>query len=119
MRATRRLRELGEKIGNPEQLILALRAAWRSESDMTAAQQIAEQLMEIAQRSGSRYGLTTAHMIQGLSFYFRGELTQAKQHFEATIASYNETDWSGSIMNPHTGALARLGFQLWHLGMAD
>jgi class 3 adenylate cyclase/tetratricopeptide (TPR) repeat protein len=118
----RRLRELGEKIGNPEQLIAALRADWIStytRCEMTAAQQIAEQLMEIAQRSGSRFGLTQAHHYQGIFFYFCGPLTQAMRHFEATIASYDETDWSGDVINLHTAALARIGIVLWHLGSAD
>jgi predicted ATPase/class 3 adenylate cyclase len=123
LRASRRLRELGEKTGNPEQLIVALRAAWGpalEQGDMTAAQQIAEQLLEIAQRSGSRYGLTLAHHLQGIVCQFRGELTQALQHFEAAIASYNETDFTGYIMvDPHVGALLRIGVALWHLGNAD
>jgi predicted ATPase/class 3 adenylate cyclase len=123
LRASRRLRELGEKTGNPEQLIVALRAAWGpalEQGDMTAAQQIAEQLLEIAQRSGSRYGLTLAHHLQGIVCQFRGELTQAMQHFEAAIASYNETDFTGYIMvDPHVGALLRAGVALWHLGNAD
>jgi predicted ATPase/class 3 adenylate cyclase len=123
LRASRRLRELGEKTGNPEQLIVALRAAWGpalEQGDMTAAQQIAEQLLEIAQRSGSRYGLTLAHHLQGIVFQFRGELTQAMQHFEAAIASYNETDFTGYVMvDPHVGALLRIGVVLWHLGNAD
>jgi len=123
LRASRRLRELGEKTGNPEQLIVALRAAWGpalEQGDMTAAQQIAEQLLEIAQRSGSRYGLTLAHHLQGIVCQFRGELTQAMQHFEAAIASYNETDFIGYIMvDPHVGALLRIGVALWHLGNAD
>jgi tetratricopeptide (TPR) repeat protein len=123
LRASRRLRELGEKTGNPEQLIVALRAAWGpalEQGDMTAAQQIAEQLLEIAQRSGSRYGLTLAHHLQGIVCQFRGELTQAMQHFEAAIASYNETDFTGYIMvDPHVGALLRIGVALWHLGNAD
>ncbi|HEY6721188.1 MAG TPA: tetratricopeptide repeat protein, partial [Burkholderiales bacterium] len=123
LRASRRLRELGEKTGNPEQLIVALRAAWGpalEQGDMTAAQQIAEQLLEIAQRSGSRYGLTLAHHLQGIVCQFRGELTQAVQHFEAAIASYNETDFTGYIMvDPHVGALLRIGVALWHLGNAD
>jgi len=92
VRTTGRLRELGEKTGNPEQLIAALRAAWGpafEQGDMTALQQIAEQLLEIAQRSGSRYGLTLAHHLKGIVCQFRGELTQAMQHFEAAIASYN------------------------------
>jgi predicted ATPase/class 3 adenylate cyclase len=123
LRASRRLRELGEKTGNPEQLIVALRAAWGpalEQGDITAAQQIAEQLLEVAQRSGSRYGLTLAHHLQGICFQFRGELTQAMQHFEAAIASYNETDFTGYIMvDPHVGALLRIGVALWHLGNAD
>ena len=123
LRASRRLRELGEKTGNPEQLIVALRAAWGpalEQGDMTAAQQIAEQLLEIAQRSSSRYGLTLAHHLQGIVFQFRGELTHAMQHFEAAIASYNETDFTGYVMvDPHVGALLRIGVALWHLGNAD
>ena len=123
VRTTGRLRELGEKTGNPEQLIAALRAAWGpafEQGDMTALQQIAEQLLEIAQRSGSRYGLTLAHHLQGIAFLLRGELTQAMQHFEAAIASYNETDFTGYIMvDPHVGALLRIGVALWHLGNAD
>jgi tetratricopeptide (TPR) repeat protein len=123
LRASRRLRELGEKTGNPEQLIAALRAAWGpalEQGDMTSAQQIAEQLLEIAQRSGSRYGLTLAHHLQGIVFQLRGELTQAIQHFEAAIASYNETDFTGyAMVDPHVGALLRISVALWHLGNAD
>jgi adenylate cyclase len=123
LRASRRLWELGQKTGNPEQLIVALRAAWGpalEQGDMTAAQQIAEQLLEIAQHSGSGFGLTMAHHFQGIVFQFRGELTQAMQHFEAAIASYNETDFTGYIMvDPHVGALLRIGVVLWHLGSAD
>ncbi len=123
LQASRRLRELGEKTGNPEQLIVALRAAWGpalEQGDMTSAQQIAEQLLEIAQRSGSRYGLTLAHHLQGIVFLLRGELTQAIQHFEAAIASYNETDFTGyAMVDPHVGALLRISVALWHLGNAD
>ena len=122
MRAARRLRELGERTGNPEQVIAALRAALAStilQGELTAAQQIAGQLMEVAQRSGSRSGLTLAHHEQGSTFYFRGELTQAKQHFEAALESYNETDWSGDVVNPHIQAVSRIGMLLWHLGSGD
>src|ERR1035437_6479376 len=120
--AARRMRELGEKIGNPEQLINALRAASASaffQGEMIAAQQIAEQMMEIAQRSGSRYGLTIAHLSQGQSFMLRGELTQAKQHLEAALESYNEAEWSGYVAEAQILALSWVGWVLWHLGSAD
>jgi adenylate cyclase len=122
VRAARHLRELGEKTGNPEQLINALRAAWGAaelQGELTAAQQAAEQIMEVAQRSGSRFGLTLAHSTSGLPSVFRGELTRAKQHLEATIASYNESDWSGDVWNPHVDALLAMGVVLWNLGSGD
>ena len=122
IRAARRMRELGEKTGNPEQVISALRAAWLSawgQGEMTAAQHIAEQLMETAERSGSRSGLTIARYVQGVSFYFRGELTEAKQHLEAALESYDETDWSRSVAQPQIVALSFIGLLLWHLGRAD
>ena len=122
VRAARHLRELGEKTGNQEQLINALRAAWGAaylQGELTAAQQAAEQLMEIAERSGSRYGLTLAHSTLGLIFAFRGELTRAMQHSAATIASYNESDWSGDVWNPHVDQLSSMGVLLWNLGSGD
>jgi DNA-binding winged helix-turn-helix (wHTH) protein/tetratricopeptide (TPR) repeat protein len=122
VRAARRLRELGEKTGNPEQLTNALRAAWAAaylQGELTAAQQVAEQLMEIAERSGSRYGLTLAHSTLGLIFAFRGELTRAMQHSAAAIASYNESDWSGDVWNPHVDSLSSMGLVLWNLGSGD
>ena len=121
--ATRRLREVGEKIGKREQFISALSAAWVStfygEGRVIAAQQIAEQFMEIAQRSGSHYYLTMAHMQQGQFFFARGPMTQAKQHFEGAIAAYDENDFSGEIYQPNIGALSRIGLVLWHLGSAE
>ena len=112
VRAARHLRELGEKTGNPVQLINALRAAWGAaylQGEMTAAQQIAEQIMEIAQRSGSRYGLTFAHSALGLILAVSGRADSGDATFKATIASYNESDWSGDVWNPHVDALSWYG----------
>jgi class 3 adenylate cyclase/tetratricopeptide (TPR) repeat protein len=120
--AIRRLQELSEKTGNSEQRIAALRAAWLwnyGQGRVVVASQIAQELIETAQRSGSRYGLTLAHFDHGLVSYSRGELLQALQHFEATIASYNQTDWSGSFLQPDASALAMIGIVLWHLGRTD
>ncbi len=123
VRASIRVRELSEKTGNPEQLIITLNTAWDyavTQGEWTAAQQIAEQMMEVAQRGGSRYGLTLAHFFEGIFFHFCGELTQAMRHFEATLALYNETDWSRGIFgDPQVLARAQMGMLLWHFGNAD
>jgi class 3 adenylate cyclase/tetratricopeptide (TPR) repeat protein len=122
VRVAKRLREMTEKIDNPEQVINALAAAWNValfENDMTGQQQIAEELMETAERSRSRYGLTLAHSYMGSFFMRRAELIKAMQHYQATIASYEEAEWSESVLQPHIRALSRLSAVLWHLGMAD
>ncbi len=119
---SRRLRELGEKIDNPEQLIFTLISAFlqpHGRGELTAAQEIADQMMEIAERVGSSLSLTLAHLFQGYPRMNRGYLTQAMQHFEAAMASYDEADFLGFSYDPYAYALSAIGLVLGHLGMAD
>ncbi len=123
IQTVKRLQELSKKIGNPEQLIRALWSAWNSKSargDMAVAEQIVDQIMEVAQCSGSSAGLTMAHMLRGVSsHYYRGDLAKAKQHYETAIASYSESEFFGDTWDPHVRALAQISLVLWHLGSAD
>ncbi len=119
----RRLQHLSKRIGNSEQLMRALWSAWNSKSargDLAIAEQMVERLMEIAQRTGSRSGLSMAHMLRGISCHYdRGDLTRAKQHYESAIASYSVSDFAGDIWDPHVRALAQMALVLWHVGSAD
>jgi len=120
--ATMRLRELGEELGNPGQLILMLTAAWpptQARGEITAARQIAEQIEQIAARSGNSLGLTLGHGMQGWSATIQGDLTQAIQHFNAAMASYSETDFSWFPTDPRIQSPLAVGWLSWHLGMAD
>jgi len=61
-----------------------------------------------------------AHLLRGIScHYYRGELAQAKQHYETAIGSYGETEFIGDIWDPHVRALSQIALVLWHLGSAD
>jgi class 3 adenylate cyclase/tetratricopeptide (TPR) repeat protein len=120
--ATTRLRELGEELGNPGQLILMLTAAWpptQARGEITAARQIGEQIEQIAARSGNSLGLTLGHGMQGWSATIQGDLTQAIQHFDAAMASYSETDFSWFPTDPRIQSPLAVGWLSWHLGMAD
>ena len=120
--ASRRALELGEKIGNPEQLVAALSAAWTpawGRGELTAAQQIADQMLEIAERTGSSFALAVAHVEQGWSLSARGDIIGGAQHFRSSIASFNETDFPADSLNPRAAALSGLSVNSWHLGMAD
>jgi class 3 adenylate cyclase len=120
--ASRRARELSEKIGNPEQLFIGLSAAWTSAlglGEITAAQQIADQMLEIAGRTGDSFALAVAHQSQGWSLSARGDIVGGSQHFQSSIASFNEADFPADTINPRIGALCGLSLNSWHLGMAD
>src|SRR5208282_1097319 len=120
--ASRRVRELGERIGNPGELFSALLAAWTpvwGRGELTAAQQIADQMLEIAERTGDSADLTRAHLNQGFAHFARGELLEAERHLKASIAYYNESEFSASFSDPRVAALCFLAGNSWHLGMAD
>ena len=120
--ASRRLRELGEKIGNLTQLFSALMGLWApawGRGELAAAQQIADQMLEIAEQIGSSFALTLAHMSQGFARSVRGDLIGAAQHFKTSVASYNETDFSASAFDAHVTALYGMSLNSWLLGMAD
>jgi len=80
-------------------------------------EQMVDQLTETARGSGSRSGLSMAHMLRGIScHYYRGDLAQARQHYEAAIASYVETEFLGDIWDPHVRALSQIALVLSHSG---
>jgi len=95
-------------------------SAWNSISarnDIAVAEQMVDQLTETARGSGSRSGLSMAHMLRGIScHYYRGDLAQARQHYEAAIASYVETEFLGDIWDPHVRALSQIALVLSHSG---
>jgi len=120
--AVRRLKELSERSGNRDQLIFMLAVTFGpllSRGEVTAAQRIADQTLEIAELSGSNLHLTIAHQLEAQSHLRRGNLKHAMQHFEAMMASYNQHDYSGWPSDPKANALPYIGYLWWHLGMAD
>ncbi len=120
--ASRRVRELGEKTGNPEQLFIGLSAAWTPAwglAEITAAQQIADQMLEIAERTGGSFALSVAHQDQGWSLSALGDIIGGSQHFQSSIAAFNEADFPADFINPCIGSLCGSSVNSWHLGMAD
>jgi len=119
---TKRLKELGEKTGDPKQLIAALggacsAASWRRE--LTAADRIAAQMVELGRSTGSGYGLTYGQFIAGQNLIWRGELDPGMQQLEAAAASYNESDWSEDVFDLWAEILAWRSVALWFQGKAD
>ena len=80
--------------------------------EMTAAQQIAEQMLEIAERAGGSDGLTLAHLNQGIVAVSRGELIGS----DATFRSVDRVittrpNFHRTSVDPRVGALCGLAWR--------
>jgi predicted protein tyrosine phosphatase len=122
MAVTERLHQLGEKSGNPDQLMLALIAAWQplmARGEITASLRIADQMLEVVQRGSIEGNRIYAHLFQANSRMMLGDLRGAIEHSEAVTSSYKEADFVGAVVDPLPPALAAMARTLWHLGFTD
>ncbi|HYB90352.1 MAG TPA: adenylate/guanylate cyclase domain-containing protein [Candidatus Binataceae bacterium] len=82
--AAERARFLAEKGGNLAQVILQLWAVWTAafvSSDLTRAGELADRMLELAERDGSPTSLAFAHGAQVRVRQYRGDLRGAERHF--------------------------------------
>jgi len=82
--AAERARALAERAGNLGQVILQLWAVWAAafvSGDLTRAAELADQMLELAEREGSPTSLAFAHGAQVRVRQYRGDLTGAERHF--------------------------------------
>jgi class 3 adenylate cyclase/predicted ATPase len=125
-RAYERARELCLQVGDTPQLSSVLFGLWwfyEVRADLQAAHEIAEQLLDMAQRGADPVDLMQAHRVIGHTLLWSGEFTPALVHFEQAIALYDsQRDRSLALSyGQEPGVLSR-GFAahvLWYLGYPD
>jgi class 3 adenylate cyclase/tetratricopeptide (TPR) repeat protein len=121
-----RAQELCEQIGEIPQRFSALRGLWgvylaRGQSQLT--QELAEQLLRLAEGVQDSALLAEAHHVMGMASFQLGEFTSAQTHSEQGIAlSDPQRQHSLSFLYPtDPGADCRsvVSEVLWHLGYPD
>ena len=86
---------------------------------MRAAQLLADQILEIARRTGSPQALVTAHFHQGQSRFFLGDPAAARHHYLQAIEQYREEDFRGIPDDHGVNSLAFKNHADWLLGYPD
>jgi DNA-binding winged helix-turn-helix (wHTH) protein/predicted ATPase len=84
-----RARELGQQVGETPQLFVALAGLhefYVQQGKYQTAQELAEQLLSVAQRQRDPALLVTGHWKMGQSLFWLGELSAAHSHLEQAIA---------------------------------
>jgi predicted ATPase len=87
-----RARELCQQVGDTPQLFPVLWGLWHFHmvrGELPTVQELAEQLLSLAQRLHEPALLLEAHYAFGMSLFWRGELASAHAHFAQGIALYN------------------------------
>jgi len=69
--------------------------------ELSYALDVADQALDVAQKSGIKSFLTTGHVIVGMSNYFMGHLASSREHYEQAIEYYNpDQAWISGAFNP-------------------
>ena len=120
--AYRRATTLGERLGDPVQVVLALtglasQPLLRGELDTTQA--LADQILEVSKRDSKSRTKVWGCYIQGVVKYHRGHLKEAWDHLERALAEYKEEEHSWNPQDPGSETLEYMALTAWHMGMAD
>ena len=87
-----RARALSEKLGDPAQQYTVLRGLWvyyDVRAELSAAQAVARQMLELAERVHDENLLTDALFITGRVLFDLGQLRSALAHFRRSLALYD------------------------------
>jgi tetratricopeptide (TPR) repeat protein len=96
-RAYTRAQELGENIGDTSQLVGMLRGIAVSAlgaGQFKAAHEVAEKMLEAAERAGDRAALCAAHTFLGQALLWRAQYREAQRHFTLGDNYYDDTGTS-------------------------
>ncbi len=120
--AYQRATTLGERLGDPTQVVLAFTGLvmpplLRGELDTALA--IANQALSASQRHGKPKTQIWGHHISGVVQYHRGQFASAWDLLGQAHAEYDEEDHRKNPHDPGCEALQYMALTAWQLGMAD
>ena len=121
-----RARELCQQMGETPDLFPVLRGLWvfhEARAEMLVAQELAEQLLVLAQSLQNPVHLIEAHRALGNTLFWLGEFAPARVHLEQGIALYDFQQHRALAFlygtDPAVICLSYAAWALWVLGYPD
>jgi tetratricopeptide (TPR) repeat protein len=121
-----RARELSQQVGETPQLFPVLWGLWMFNlvrAKLQTAQELAEQLLRLAESGHDTTHLLEAHMALGSTLYYLGKLAPAQVHFEAGSDLYDPLQHCLLVFRagqvPGAICLCQGSHALWLLGYPD
>jgi class 3 adenylate cyclase/tetratricopeptide (TPR) repeat protein len=119
--AAERSRDLAEKSGNLAQLVVQVFGIWRraiAAGHFSAAAQLADRMVELAEREGSPASLGFVCDVQVHTNFSRGDLASAEEHF-ARLGGFLDADGFRQVPGAVVDAFGTASACAWALGHAD
>ncbi len=120
--AYQRASDIGERLGDPTQVVLALTGLVTPpllRGELEAAQAIADQALAASQRHGKSKSQIWGHHIAGVVHYHRGQFASAWDLLGQAHAEYREEEHRKNPHDPGILLLEYMALTAWQLGMAD
>ena len=121
-----RARELAAEVGNPAQVVVALRGlfgCYYARGELTRAYAQAESVVALARENASSGDLMVGHMLCGSIRYWQGRFGEARGELETALALYDPAEQAGRLLSsqidPGVNARLHLGWTLWCQGFPD
>jgi class 3 adenylate cyclase/predicted ATPase len=125
-RAYARARELCRQVEDAPQVFSVLRGLWNFylvRAEHQTAQELAEQLLALAQRSQTPAFLLEAHMALGISSFWQGAIAPARAHLEQASTLYDPQPHRAHAflygLDPGMASRCYAAWALWALGYPE
>jgi len=120
--AYQRATSLGERLGDPTQVVLALTGLVTPpllRGELDSALVIADQALAASLRHGKSKTQIWGHHIVGVVQYHRGHFASAWDHSSQSLAEYHQEEHKKNPQDPGIQTLVHIALTAWQLGLVD
>jgi class 3 adenylate cyclase/predicted ATPase len=117
-----RARELGSQLADSPEFLFVLLGLWTStlgQAELDGAQELAGQLLALAERDHSPATQQWAHLAVGITYHLCGQKALGHEHLQRVLLHYRETDNTFAPQDPAVTALGFAALNRWEFGFAD
>jgi tetratricopeptide (TPR) repeat protein len=117
-----RAKQIAEQLGDSPQFFFILLGLWstsNTRSEINAAQEVADEMLRIAEGDKTPMHLVWACLTQGIQVYGRGDFSSVGQYYDKLIEQYNPEEYSWAPFDPAVSILTHTTLALWHRGLIE